>query len=117
MGRLYYGDSGEGIELPDTLLAHLKVVITTKLRRHESFTLSWRHEACDPQGRSALWLQESIPMRFVFDTEEAEKLSTEVLQQFSRLANSSGGLTIDLADWTGDRTLSGSGPVAVPSAA
>jgi hypothetical protein len=40
-----------------------------------------------------------------------------VLQQFSRLANSSGGLTIDLADWTGDRTLSGSGPVAVPSAA
>ena len=43
MGYLFYGNTAEPIEIPDRLLAHLKVVVATKLRRSESFTLSWRH--------------------------------------------------------------------------
>ncbi|TDN91664.1 hypothetical protein [Microbacterium sp. BK668] len=112
MGCLYYGDSDRGIEIPDALLAHLKVVITTKLRRRESFTLSWRHDVADPHGRSALWLQESIPLRFVFSSEVPETLLPAVLQEFSRLANSTGGLTIDLNDWVQEPA-----PTAVPTAA
>ncbi|QIG39536.1 hypothetical protein G5T42_08580 [Microbacterium sp. 4R-513] len=99
MGCLYYGDDEHGIEVPDALLAHLKVVITTKLRRRESFTLTWRHDLAEPRGRSALWLQESIPLRFVFSREEPEQLQPALLQEFSRLANSTAGLTIDMNDW------------------
>lgn len=112
MGTLYYGDSENGIEMPDVLLAHLKVVITTKLRRRESFTLTWRHDIREPHGRSALWLQESIPLRYVFSSGEADELQPAVLQEFSRLANSTGGLTIDMNDWIQELA-----PVAVPSAA
>lgn len=112
MGYLHYGDSGQGIEVPDSLLAHLKVVITTKLRRRESFTLSWRHNPGQPHGRSSLWLQESIPLRFVFVSSAPAELQPSVLQEFTRMANSTAGLTVDLAEWADSAA-----PVAVASAA
>ena len=56
VGTLYYGDSGTPIGIEDRALAHLKIAITTKLRRGESFTLSWRHTDDQPRGRSTLWL-------------------------------------------------------------
>ncbi|MFS0733928.1 hypothetical protein ABC304_03330 [Microbacterium sp. 1P10UB] len=99
MGMLYYGDRAEPIEFPDALLAHLKVVITTKLRRKESFTLGWRHTITDPAGRSTLWLQESIPLRFVFTSVEAGKLDSAVLQDFAIRASSGSGLQIELDSW------------------
>jgi hypothetical protein len=112
MGCLYYGHSEHGITVPDALLAHLKVIITTKLRRRESFTLTWRHDIAEPHGRSALWLQEAIPLRFIFDSEECDELQPSVLQDYSRMANSTGGLTVDMNDW-----LPSARPSAVPVAA
>lgn len=95
MGSLYYGDSGEPIDIPDRLLAHVKVVLATKLRRNESFTLSWRHTSGTP-GRSTIWLQPSIPLRFVFDAEDAESLDPALLTSLANSANSSGGMSITL---------------------
>ena len=43
MGTMYYGGSAMPIRIDDRALAHLKVVLATKLRRNESFTLSWPH--------------------------------------------------------------------------
>ena len=40
MGKIFYGGAATPIEIEDRALAHLKVVIATKLRRGESFTLS-----------------------------------------------------------------------------
>lgn len=40
MGMLHYGGGSEPIHIEDRALAHLKVVIATKRRRNESFTLS-----------------------------------------------------------------------------
>jgi hypothetical protein len=97
MGTLYYGGTVGEIEVPDRLLAHLKVVITTKLRRHESFTLTMRHLEGDVGGRSTIWIGPSIPLRFVFDSSEVETLDAELLQRFALDANSSAGLAIDLA--------------------
>lgn len=102
MGHLYYGNTSEPIEIPDSLLAHLKVVITTKLRRGESFTLAWRHEETMEPGRSAIWLQHSIPLRFVFESPEPETLRANALQDFVNQANSSGGLTVDVRAWADD---------------
>ncbi len=95
MGHLFYGTSTESIQIPDRLLSHLKVVATTKLRRSESFTLTWAHVDGAP-GRSTLWLQPAITLRFVFDSAEPESLNATALKNMADMANSSAGLVIDL---------------------
>ncbi|MEV7632788.1 hypothetical protein AB0N64_10300 [Microbacterium sp. NPDC089318] len=92
MGLIYYGNSPDPIEVDDRTLAHLKVVIALKLRRNESFTLSWRHP--DESGRSTLWLHPSIPLRFVFDESIAPELSQRWLSELSNSANTSGGILL-----------------------
>lgn len=94
MGTIYYGGSATPIHIEDRALAHLKVVIATKLRRGESFTLSWKHPDDEPQGRSTIWLQPSIPLRFVFDRPEAPELSRAWIADLAASANSSGGITL-----------------------
>lgn len=95
MGSLFYGDDRDPIEIEDRLLAHVKVVMSTKLRRNESFTLSWRH-ASGATGRSTIWVQPSIPLRFVFDSPDAETLDPALLTSLANSANSSGGMSITL---------------------
>jgi len=102
VGQLFYGTDTEPAELPDRVLAHVKTVVAAKLRRGESFTLSWQHPGDAVGGRSTLWLNPSIPMRFVFSNPEGETLDPEILQRFARAANSSGGLTIKLCDFMDD---------------
>lgn len=92
MGFIYYGNSPDPIEVDDRTLAHLKVVIALKLRRNESFTLSWRHP--DGSGRSTLWLHPSIPLRFSFDEPVAPDLSQQWLIELSNSANTSGGILL-----------------------
>ena len=94
MGSLYYGDTQTPIQIEDRALAHLKVVIATKLRRNESFTLSWRHPEGDAPGRSTLWLHPSIPLRFVFEEAETPELSRRCIEELAHSANSSGGITL-----------------------
>jgi len=96
MGQLFYAMSTASIEIPDRLLSHLKVIITTKLRRSESFTLSWTHVDGAP-GRSTLWLQPSIPLRFAFDSAEPEVLNATTLKNMADMANSSAGLVVDFS--------------------
>ncbi|MFG6402816.1 hypothetical protein [Microbacterium sp. P04] len=97
MGKLFYGSTDQPIDMPDRVLAHVKVVVATKLRRGESFTLSWRHQPGTPGGRSTIWIQPSIPLRFVFSTAEPELLDPEHLKRLAIEASSSSGLTVDLA--------------------
>ncbi|KAA9149910.1 hypothetical protein F6B41_06285 [Microbacterium lushaniae] len=95
MGHLYYGGSFEPIDISDRLLAHVKVVIATKLRRGESFTVSWRHPE---QGRSTIWLHPAIELRFVFASPEPEMLDSALLQRFANEAATAAGLVLDLSD-------------------
>lgn len=94
MGTLYYGDAATPIDIEDRALAHLKVVIATKLRRGESFTLSWTHGPGQDVGRSTVWLHPSIPLRFVFDEPEPALLSRAWVEDLVNSANSSGGLLL-----------------------
>jgi hypothetical protein len=91
---MYYGGSATPIPIEDRALAHLKVVIATKLRRGESFTVSWRHAEEDPHGRSTVWLHPSIPLRFVFDHAESPELSRRWIEELANSANSSGGIVL-----------------------
>jgi len=94
MGRLLYGDAQDPISIEDRALAHLKIVIATKLRRNESFTLSWRHPEGTPEGRSTIWIHPSIPMRFVFDDAEPPELSRQWIEDLAHSAHSTGGIVL-----------------------
>ena len=94
MAKLYYGTTTEPISIEDRLLAHVKVVVATKLRRGESFTLSWTHGPGQEVGRSTVWLHPSIPLRFVFDEPEPALLSRAWIEALANSANSSGGLLL-----------------------
>ncbi|MFG6446256.1 hypothetical protein ACFXP7_13160 [Microbacterium sp. P06] len=95
MGKLFYGSTDQPIEMPDRVLAHVKVVVATKLRRGESFTMSWRHDDDTPRGRSTIWIQPSIPLRFVFASAEPELLDPEHLKRLANDASSTSGLVVD----------------------
>jgi len=94
MGVIYYGGTAMPIQVEDRALAHLKVVIAGKLRRGESFTLSWRHPDDQPRGRSTIWLHPSIPLRFVFDDPEPAVLSRQWLEELASSAHSTGGIML-----------------------
>lgn len=94
MGTFHYGDSEIPIHIEERALAHLKVVIATKLRRQEAFTLSWRHPNGDPVGRSTIWLHPAIPLRFTFDEPETPQLNVKWIEALMQSANSSGGITL-----------------------
>jgi hypothetical protein len=94
MGTIFYDSSSGPIYIEDRALAHLKVVIATKLRRNESFTLSWRHPDGVPGGRSTIWLHPSIPLRFTFDEVEPPPLNPRWIEDLMNSVNSSGGITL-----------------------
>ena len=94
MAKLFYGTTPEPIAIDDRMLAHVKVVVATKLRRGESFTLSWTHGPGQEVGRSTVWLHPSIPLRFVFDDPEPALLSRAWVEELANSANSSGGLLL-----------------------
>jgi len=115
MAKLFYGTTPEPIEIDDRMLAHVKVVVATKLRRGESFTLSWTHRADEPTGRSTIWLQPAIPLRFVFDSEQPEALDQDLLKRLANDANSSRGLSLDVT--VEQKTVSAPAGAPVRSAA
>jgi len=93
MGRLYYGNSTEPIQVEDGELAHLKMVATTKLRRSEGFSISFSSKK---NGRSTLWIHCAIPLRFDFDSAEPVKLDPTYVNQLAQAATSAMGIVIDL---------------------
>jgi len=106
VGIIYYGGTAMPIQIDDRALAHLKVVIAGKLRRGESFTVSWRHPGDQPRGRSTIWLHPSIPLRFVFDDPEPAVLSRQWLEELASSAHSSGGIML-VADHFGEPSAEG----------
>ena len=96
MGTLYYAD--QAIEMDDWTLAHVKVAVVTKLRRGESFTLSWEHGEAEPGGRTTIWMHESIPLRFEFEESEPPELRREWIETILRSANTTGGIHLTAED-------------------
>lgn len=110
MGSIHYGQHAAPIQVDDRTLAHLKIVVATKLRRGESFTLSWQHGGDDPPGRSTIWLHPAIPLRFTFESAERQELSRTWLIDLAKQANSSAGLSVSTA--SADARCAHDGPTA-----
>lgn len=95
MGSLYYGNVDSPIVMPDRILAHLAAVATTKLRRSESFVVSWKGTGEEGEGRTTLWFQPAIPLRFVYDEAAAIPLNPATLREMADQSTSNGGLVLD----------------------
>jgi hypothetical protein len=92
MGTLTYADVD--IEFDDRVLAHLQIVIVNKLRRRESFAMSWRDADDVGDGRSAIWIDPSIPLYFKFDGSRVPSIDREWLTALAESADSSRGLIV-----------------------
>ncbi|WEK60784.1 MAG: hypothetical protein P0Y60_16010 [Candidatus Microbacterium colombiense] len=94
MGTLEYNSSHPAIDVDDELLAHLKVVISTKLRRQESFMMTW------PAGKSrdrrvSAWMHPSIPLILEFDQEPPPRVDAARIERMMRRLNQRGELILD----------------------
>jgi hypothetical protein len=92
MGSLVYETMA--IPFEDRLLAHLQIVVVNKLRRGESFVMSWRISADLGSGRGAIWLDPSIPLYFEFEGLRPPAINREWLARLGNSADSSRGLVV-----------------------
>lgn len=91
MGYLTYAGSSE-YEFEDRSLAHLKVAVGMKLRRQESFFLSWSNSVERGSGRLSLWVSPSIPLAFRFSGSRSPDINPVWLEVLSELSHTPRGL-------------------------
>ena len=94
MGTIQYGSSAEVIVVPDALLAHLKLVMITRMRRSESFTLSWEQRVAGAPRHSTVWVHYSMPLRFTFDGAEAPELDPALLDALMVSSYTAAGIVL-----------------------
>ncbi|MDJ0349369.1 ATP-dependent DNA ligase [Cryobacterium sp. PH29-G1] len=92
MGTLLYGNPGIVITFDDRALMHLQIVISTKLRRRESFIFTWTDSADNGSGRSAIWLDPTSTLYFRYFGSQAPSINREWIEALMLSANSAGGL-------------------------
>jgi len=92
MGTLHY--DGAKFEMEDRLLAHLQVIISMKLRRSESFFLSWVRPHAEGGGRHAIWIGDGVPLRLHFAGSRPPIINRDWAETMALAANSSQGLII-----------------------
>lgn len=93
MGVLRYGFGAE-YEFDDRILAHLKIVIAAKLRRNESFFLSWAMNPGAGSGRTSLWLDPAIPLQITFYGSREPQLNRAWIDVLAELSHSPRGLVL-----------------------
>jgi len=92
MGTLKY--DGTSVEFDDRTLAHLELVIVQKLRRQETFLMTWRDADAAGGGRTGIWVHQTAMMTFHFTTNENPKIDRAWLQKLMDSANSVMGLFV-----------------------
>lgn len=97
MGFLIYGGTQE-YEFDDRTLAHLKIAITMKLRRQESFLMSWVNPPEKGSGRLSIWLTPSIPLAFRFSGSRVPQLNKIWLSALGELSHTPRGLIVMAED-------------------
>ncbi|MCM3779716.1 DUF7882 family protein [Microbacterium hydrocarbonoxydans] len=94
MGKLEYNSSRPAIEIDDDLLVHVKIVIATKLRRQESFMMTWPGGS-QAAGAMSAWIHPAIPMVIEFDQTPAPKVDPRRIEQMMARLNARGELILD----------------------
>ena len=92
MGTLIYDGQTAEIPMDDRALAHLQLVIISKLRRRESFAFSWKDAPAAGDGRSSVWIHPEISLRFKFAGSRPPAINQQWVTALTNSANSSSGL-------------------------
>jgi len=92
MGQLIYG-AGTAYEIEDRMLAHVKAAVGAKLRRHESFYLSWSPNS-NGIGRVTLWVSPASSLQFIFEEPVPPELSRDWLDALAQSSHSLRGMVI-----------------------
>ncbi|HEV7957273.1 MAG: ATP-dependent ligase [Microbacteriaceae bacterium] len=92
MGRLLYGGQEMEVEIDDRALAHLQIVITSKLRRGESFLFSWTDALSAGSGRSSIWIDHGIPLYFRYSSGGTAAINRDWISALMLSANTPTGL-------------------------
>jgi hypothetical protein len=93
MGKLLYSSGAIEIDFDDRALAHIHIVISSKLRRGEKFFFSWQDNVSVGSGRSSIWLEQSIPLYFKFAGSRPVEINRAWVDILVATANSTAGLT------------------------
>jgi hypothetical protein len=94
MGKFIYGTPSISVDFDDRVLAHLKAVIVSKLRRGESFMFSWEYTRESGAGHSSIWIHPAIPLQFDYFGGREPRLNRAWIDQLVRLSNSPAGLRV-----------------------
>src|ERR1700712_4393937 len=94
LGTLTYGDSAVAIAFDDRVLAHLQIVIGSKLRRNENFFFSWSEGGDAGGGRGTLWFDPGIPLRFKFSAGAVPAINRDWVELLNRSASSNQGMLL-----------------------
>lgn len=101
MGTLYYGASRTPVRMDDRALAHLQMVITTKLRRGEGFMIHWDENPEGSASRGGMWIHTSCDLAYEFVGAREPSLDKEELDRMMLAASANSGLRVmaELASW------------------
>jgi hypothetical protein len=92
VGYIQYDN--EEYDFDDRVLVHLQIVISTKLRRHEDFFLSWTQPLERGSGRHAIWIDNGIPLHFFYSGSRPAAINREWLDALILSASQSSGLML-----------------------
>jgi hypothetical protein len=93
MGSFRYGEIAR-VDLEDRTLAHLQSVIGAKVRRGESFHLTWMEGRSTGGGRTTVWIHPRCSLVYRFDGRAAPSLNRAWLTDLMGAANSPAGLYV-----------------------
>jgi hypothetical protein len=93
MGKFLYGPNVK-VDFDDRLLAHLQIVIGTKIRRGESFHFSWRDDPSIGDGRTVIWIHPHAQITYKFYGGRPPSINRAWIEQLTVMANSAAGLHI-----------------------
>jgi hypothetical protein len=92
MGSISY--DGLIVNVDDRTLTHLQIVIVKKLRRGETFLMSWKDAPDAGSGRSSIWLHPHVLIHFKFEGSRVPTINERWLAELAESAESSRGLVV-----------------------
>ena len=91
MGKLTY-ESSIHVEFDDRVLAHLQIVIGSKLRRGEAFHFSWRDDVSVGDGRTTIWVHPRSSLVYKYYGSRRPTINRAWIDALAHTANSPSGL-------------------------
>lgn len=93
MGKFSY-DGFVRVDFDDRTLAHLQLVIGSKLRRGEPFHFTWKDDTSIGDGRTSVWIHPRCSLVYKYYGSRRPRLNTAWIDALTYTANSPSGLYI-----------------------